>query len=150
MKYNSALIVYVGKTHKQHTQILKDLQDEAISQQELNLPDATAGVCAIEDELVGKIAAVDVLVIYISAATKENVCIATAIATAQRLNKKVIAIWLENALPTDIGGAVGNFADSVIVYGSAFKEILDDKPTAWVNPDGSPVPKRVIKKHTCG
>lgn len=151
MTYASALIIYVDEKHDAHEQILKDLQDEEISQDDLNVPNNSTVACQIEAELLKKICAVDILVIYISNKTKNNICIASAVAIAQRLNKKIIAIWLGIANDADLGQALGKFADEVISYdGSVLKDILHGVVVPWVKADGTAVPKRVIPKHTCG
>lgn len=150
MKYTTALIVYSGSRHTQHTKILNDLQQENIEQRELDLPTTEDSNCPLTEQINNTIDGVDLLIVYLSKYSKNHPCIDYCINVAHQQNIRIIGIWLDDAELRDLNTEMDQLGDSICIYDDSFTEtILSDIPV-WTNPDGTEPTKRTIKKHICG
>ena len=92
----------------------------------------------------------DVLVVLISPAARNDAVIAWAIECAQRLGKRVIGIWLEDANYEDLPGALDDLADAVVPANPAgVVGAVEGSLNGIRRPDGSPRAERAIARHNC-
>lgn len=150
MKQNAALIIYVGRKHSKHNQIISDLNSENLTASELDLPRIDINSCSISDDLARAIQKIDLLVIYLSKETKNHACINVSVELANAHGKRIVGIWIDDAESDDLCVSVGAYGDSITPYDENSKEIFCGHSDAWVNPDYTAPAKTKIKKHTCG
>ncbi|MCT8947818.1 TIR domain-containing protein [Pseudomonas iridis] len=150
MKLDSALIVYVGRTHSKHNEIINDLRLLKAEVSEYNMPASDIGTCSLTDQLNQSIQRIDLLIVYLSQETKKHACIVQAVELANKYGKKIVGIWLEDAKPDDLCEAVALYGDNITPYDHATKNIFCGEADTWLNPDYSNPPKTKTKKHTCG
>ena len=150
MKHNAALIIYVGRKHQKHSQIISDLNAENLTTSELDLPRNDINSCSINDNISRAIQKIDLLIVYLSKETKSHACINVSVEFAKAHAKRIVGIWLDDAEPDDLCGSIGAYGDSITPYDANIKEIFCGRSDVWVNPDYSNPPTTKIKKHTCG
>lgn len=150
MKYNASLIIYVGKKHSKHQQIISDLNSVNLIPSELDLPINDIESCSINDSLLSAIKIIDLLIVYLSKETKNHACINKAVELANAYSKRIVGIWIDAAEPEDLCGSIMAYGDSITPYDGNSIEIFCGNSEAWINPDYSTPPKTEIKKHTCG
>lgn len=149
MAYESAVLVYAGVKHENHNEIMHNLVGSGHVEEIDVLRDERS--CSKSALISEKIRDVDVLIVYISKSDKSNACIEAAILVAKKRSIRVVVIWLgEDGSASDVGDAVGKYADCVMPYSSENVDIFLREEPVWKNADGSPLDKRKIKKHTCG
>ncbi|WP_069384150.1 hypothetical protein [Halomonas caseinilytica] len=151
MSYQSALFVYVGVKHKDHDRIKARIVAHGGKSDEIDFPDVS-DTCPVQGEIVQKVVASDVLVVYVSKYITDNVCISDAVSEASKKGMKVIVMWLdEEGNESDLGRAVINHADSVMPYSEEdVEEVVENGGTVWKAADGGQFKKRDMGHHTCG
>lgn len=150
MKDNTALIIYVGRKHLKHNQIILDLESENLTVSEFDLPKNDIDSCSINDKLSREIKIIELLIVYLSKETKNHACINKSVELANAYGKRIVGIWIDDAEPEDLCGSVGAYGDSITPYDINSKNIFCGQSDVWVNPDYSNPTKTKIKKHTCG
>jgi hypothetical protein len=150
MPQKSALIVYVGRKHSKHQQIIADLIATYQTTSEIDLPANDANFCSLTADLDSSIQNIDLLVVYLSQDTKNHACVIQAVELANRYGKKIVGIWLEDVNPEDLCGPVGLYGDSISPYDDLTKDIFSGQANVWLNSDYTTPPKTKTKKHTCG
>jgi len=146
----SVLIAYSASRHNLHHQILKDLAEANVAIDEIDLPLQASQPCQLTEELEQRVSPVDLVLIYLSKTTAGNACITSCISIAQRLNKRIIGIWTEDADIGDLNPSMDQYGDSIFPYTSNQDLASQLEHDCWVSPEGSEIPKRKINKHTCG
>jgi hypothetical protein len=127
--------------------VYEALEEKRIQLQTLIFSAPFEGRCAQREEIIGLIAAVDVLVYFASKANGNNTCLDVALREAARLNKKVICIALE-------GGAIGlgfeQMGDCLISSVQSLPDAVLADALEWQDADGSLREDRPFKRYKCG
>lgn len=103
-----------------------------------------------QDTLLPQIQWTDVLVVLISATTKNNPVVAWAVQTALSLGKRVVGIWDEEEKDGLVPAILDDYANAVVPMDSklvlgAVGGVLD----GIRGPDGKSRTDRVIERHDC-
>jgi hypothetical protein len=82
--------------------------------------------------------------------TLNNTCIDSYIVAAGSHNVRIVGIWLEDTTTNTMPNSLGQVGDSVSPFSEELLPILAGEKDVWRSPTGEDLPRRVIKKHTCG
>lgn len=148
MSAKKAVVVYVHRKHVSHAAIVEQLQALGMVVEERQLPDENAGSCSVAGELE-KYADSGLIVIYVSKQVLENVCISSLTQLAEKKGVRLVCIWLDEEGGTEVSGSIAGLADALTVFSDDLAGVFAGAD-AWDGPDGKPLPKRKIKRHTCG
>lgn len=149
MSAKKSVVIYVYRKHVSHAAIVGQLKSLGMVVEEHQIPDENSGACSVAGDLE-KYVSSDLIVIYISKQILENVCISSLTQLAESRGVRVVCIWLDDEGAAEISGGIAGLADSVTVFSDDLKSIFTGDKQAWDGPDGKALPKRKIKRHTCG
>lgn len=91
-----------------------------------------------------------VLIVYITAETKQSQWVDWEIEYAQKNGKQIVGVWARGANKTDVPEALEKYADAVVGWDSG--QIIDaiaGRINNWTDPDGEPRPERAIARYAC-
>ncbi|MYN41889.1 hypothetical protein GTP55_21250 [Duganella sp. FT109W] len=145
----TALIISLPSQHSHHAQILADLK-KAFNIKELSLNPMNGAPCNQKILIDSALNNVSLVVITLSNKTKNDDCICYAIQSATAKGIKVLGIWDSGAHVEDITPCMVKSGDFVTNYPSDLIDIIRQKPSIWIDPNGETIEKRSIKKHICG
>lgn len=90
----------------------------------------------------------DVLVVLMCPETENDATVESLIASASRLGKRVVAVWLSGSTATELPAAINSHGDAAVTMdaGNIQAALCENKPI-WVMPDGKPRPTPKTPRH---
>ncbi|WP_157835150.1 hypothetical protein [Xanthomonas sp. SHU 199] len=149
MSAKKAVVLYVHRKHVSHAQLIKQLESLSMVVEEHQLPDENAGSCSVASDLK-KYVDSELIIIYVSKQVLENVCISSVTQLAERNGVRLVCIWLDEEVAIEVSGSIAELADALTVFSEDMADIFSGEKSAWDGPDGKALPKRKIKRYTCG
>lgn len=149
MSAKKAVISFVHRRHASHLQIVRQLQALGMTVEEHQLPDENVGSCSVASGLKDYVDS-ELIVIYVSKHVLENVCISMLSQLAEQHGVRLICIWLDEDEGAEVSGSIVALADALTVFSEDLAKVFSGENQPWDGPDGKALPKRKIKRHTCG
>lgn len=143
-------IVYINRKHEFHARIVAQLQVVGYVAHELILPPEESGKCSIESDIKAKMVGLDLIVVYLSTDVSANACMGVLTKEAEKRGIRLVALWLDDAVAKSFPAPIDSLGDAVTPYTDNLADVFSGKENPWLLPDGHELPKRKIKKHTCG
>ena len=91
-----------------------------------------------------------VLIVYITADTKESWWVDWEIEYAHGIGKRIVGVWARGANNVEIPDALDKYRDALIGWDSGrIIDAIQGRINDSTDPDGDPMPERAIKRYAC-